>query len=211
MKYHLGGSRTVKLSLPAAAIILLLASTCPLMAQRERNAQRAARNRGNQTALNEWSRTHMKEVAAKQFEKRLVSLLPQIKEDFTRIQVVNNAMMRRVFDEGALDFRVISESIMEIRKRANRLKLNLMLPEPEVLDKSQRVAVSAPADGRVKDSLLTLDTMIMGFVKNPLFQKPGVIDAKLSTQAGRDLKTIIEFSGDIRKEIERLSKQQTRP
>jgi hypothetical protein len=53
--------------------------------------------------------------------------------------------------------------------------------------------------------------MIMAFVRNPLFQQTNVVDAKLSARAGDELKTIIEFSGGIRKEAEKLSKLQGRP
>ena len=205
METHPTGLAGNPLRLLAAAFILLLVSAAPLMAQREKNRALADRTRSNQMALNEWTRTHMREAVNKQFEKRRNALLPQIKEDFTRLQVVNNEMMRKVFEEEVVDFKRISDNIAEIRKRASRLKVNLMLPESEEGENSQRLP-SVPNSGHVKDSLTMLDTLIMGFVRNPLFQQPGVVDAKLSAKAGRDLKTIIEFSGGVRKEIERLSK-----
>lgn len=192
------------------SLMLILVSAAPTMAQRQRNKSVADRNRTNQVAFSEWGRTHMKEVAEKQFKKRRLSLLPLIKEDFTRIQIVNNEMMRKVFDDEVLDYKRISESIGEIRKRASRLRENLMLPETEVGDKNMR-ALRPNASALLKDSLLTLDNMIMAFVRNPLFQQPNVVDAKLSAKAGDELKTIIEFSGGIRKEAEKLSKLQGRP
>jgi len=210
MKKDRTGRDRTHLRLLILSLMLILASATPLMAQRERNRAAAARNRNNQVALNEWGRTHMAEVAEKQFKKRRLALMPLIKEDFTRIQVVNNEMMRKIFDGEVLDYKHISESIGEIRKRAMRLKENLMLPETEVIDKNMRaLAPNQPA--LLKDSLLTLDNMIMAFVRNPLFQQPNVVDAKLSARAGDELKTIIEFSGGIRKEAEKLSKLQGRP
>jgi hypothetical protein len=104
-----------------------------------------------------------------------------------------------------LDYRHISESIAEIRKRASRLRENLMLPATKDNEKSLKRS-AATTTGQVKDSLLMLDNLIMSFVRNPLFQQPGVVDAKHSAKAGSAMKTIIEFSGDIRKEIELLSK-----
>lgn len=197
------------LLLPAAPFILILASATTTLAQRPpRPAEQRARS--NQAALNEWRRTHMKEELDKQFKKKIISLMPQIKEDFTRIQIVNNAMMRKVFDDAVLDYKGVSGQLGEIRKRASRLRDNLMLPEITDKEAPQR-ALSPPVGTQLKDSLLALDTLIMGFVQNPLFQKPGVIDAKLSAQAGRDLKTIIEFSSSIRKEAEKLSKLQAGP
>jgi hypothetical protein len=211
MTNHHAGLFANSTLLLVAPAILILASAHPLCAQRGgRNRQAEANARTNQSALNEWRRTHLTEEINKQFEQKRVSLLPQIKEDFTRIQVVNNAMMRKVFEEEVLDYNQISNSIAEIKKRAGRLKENLMLPEGTDKENLPRL-LNAPVSAHVKDSLLTLDTLIMSFVKNPLFQQPGVIDAKLSAQAGRDLKMIFEFSNGIKKEIEKLSKLQGRP
>jgi hypothetical protein len=212
MRNHKAGSRLARsLMFTAAPVVFILASATTLFAQREgRNRPAEQRARANQVALNEWRRTHMTEEVNKHFEKKRISLMPQIKEDFTRIQIVNNAMMRKVFGNDVLDYKDVSGQLSEIRKRANRLKENLMLPESEEKEKLQKPTV-APAGAQLKDSLLALDTLIMGFVQNPLFQKPGVIDTKLSARAGQDLKTIIEFSGSIKKEVEKLSKLQTRP
>jgi hypothetical protein len=205
MKNHPTGLAANPLRLLAAAFILLLAVATPLMAQRERNRALAEKSRGNVAALNEWRRTHMTEEVNKQFEKRRISLMPLIKEDFARLQIVNNEMMRKIFEDQVLDYRQISESISEIRKRAGRLRENLMLPVTEDVEKSPK-RPAATTTGQVKDSLLVLDSLIMSFVRNPLFQQPGIVDAKHSAKAGSDLKTIIEFSGGIRKEIELLSK-----
>jgi hypothetical protein len=210
MKKDRAGLDRNHLRLLTVSLMLILASATPLMAQRERNRPLAEKNRNNQAALNEWRRTHMAEDAEKQFRKKRVLLLPLIREDFTRLQVVNNEMMRKIFNGEVLDYRSISESIGEIRKRATRLKENLMLPETEADQRSLRLPEPHPT-ALLKDSLLMLDTMIMGFVRNPLFQQPNVVDAKLSAKAGQDLKTIIEFSGGIRKEVEKLSKLQNHP
>jgi len=205
---HTPAPRT--LLLQAAPFLLILASATTVLAQQRPPKVAEQRARSNQAALNEWRRTHMKEELDKQFKKKLISLMQQIKEDFTRIQIVNNAMMRKVFDEAVLDYKDVSGQLGEIRKRASRLRENLMLPENTEKEAQQKQL--GPAVGpQLKDSLLALDTLIMGFVKNPLFQKPGVVDAKLSAQAGRDLKTIIEFSSSIRKEVEKLSRLQPGP
>ncbi|MBA3766148.1 MAG: hypothetical protein H0W99_03995, partial [Acidobacteria bacterium] len=197
MRNHLTGLAANPLRLLTATFILLAAAASPVMAQRERNRALAERNRGNQAALNEWRRTHMAEEINKQFEKKRISLLPQIKEDFTRLQLVNNEMMRKIYDGEGLDYQRISDSIAEIRKRANRLKANPMLPDAANDEKSLQ-SLATPVTGQVKESLMVLDTLIMSFVRNPLFQQPGVVDAKLSSKGGRDLKAIIEFTGGIR-------------
>ena len=210
MKNHLTGLSVNPQWLLTAIFILLLCAATPVMAQRSRNRPAEARAKTNQGALNEWQRTHMTEQVNKIFEKRRISLFPQIKEDFSRIQLVNNEMMRKVYDGEGLDYQRISDSIGEIKKRANRLKVNLMLPDGGDDEKSIKV-LDAPDTGHVKDSLIMLDTLIMNFVRNPLFQQPGVVDAKLSARASRELKAIIEYSGGVKKGIERLSKLQVKP
>lgn len=47
--------------------------------------------------------------------------------------------------------------------------------------------------------LSALGGLIIRFVKNPVFKDAGVVDAKDSAQAGRDLQRIIEFSDRIRR------------
>src|SRR5712692_4545857 len=86
----------------------------------------------------EWNLTHIPDEVNKQFKKEQVSLFPQVEEDFTRIQVVNNDLMKAVFINKKVDYGVISEAAGEIRKRALRLRQNLILPELPVSKRSQQ-------------------------------------------------------------------------
>ncbi len=188
----------------AVCVCLQLLTATPAEAQRNRPASNP-RGRVNENALRDWSREHMTEQINKQFEKQRISLLPQIKEDFAHMQVVNNEMMRAVFVADTHDYKIILDTTDEIRKRARRLKINLMLPEPD--DDEQIGKLPAQQDDKaLRKSLLLLDNSIMSFVNNPLFQKTDVLDTKLSTKASHDLKSIIELSAAIRKSVERLSK-----
>src|SRR5215213_10155740 len=51
--------------------------------------------------------------------------MAQIREDYVRIQVVNNELAQSVAASGALDLKLVSQSTSEIKKRADRLMLNL--------------------------------------------------------------------------------------
>src|SRR5215211_7215654 len=55
--------------------------------------------------------------------------LAQIREDFVRIQVLNNDLVRAASRGDALDLKFVSKSAGEIRKLATRLRDNLVLPE----------------------------------------------------------------------------------
>jgi hypothetical protein len=129
----------------------------------------------------------------------------QLKDDFMRLQVVNNDLAQAVSSGSALDFKFVARSASEIKKRASRLKLNLALPEPEKDAKRPRTEVPAEPE-HLKTSLSTLDDLILSFVHNPVFQSVNVIDAQMSMKARRDLEAIIDLSDKIKKSSERLSK-----
>ena len=131
--------------------------------------------------------------------------LTQIREDFTRIQVINEDLMRAASQTGALDPRLIAKSASEIKKRAERLKYNLALPEPEKATKRPVEEIGAEV-GQLKSALSELGKMITGFVTNPAFVSSEVVDTKLAAQARRDLEGIIELSSGIKKCGEKLSK-----
>jgi hypothetical protein len=152
----------------------------------------------------EWNLSHIDKKDHEQFRKERVSLFPQIKEDFKLIQVVNNNMMEILFVKKSADYKLISDSIEEINKRAKRLEKNLVLPEGD----RQKNLKYQPASGLVqlKVSLLSLDRLVMSFVKNPLFNSPGVINPELAQTARRDLEGIIKFSDAIKKDAAKISK-----
>lgn len=195
----------------AASIFLVCAAASTLRAQGGRNPSPAtiARNAEQDMMSREWNLTHMTEQVNGQFKKERVSVFRQVREDFTNIQLVNNKMLKTVFVDKSLDYKLISATTDEIRKRAQRLKVNLMLPKPDDAEKG-RDDQPPPDEERLKASLLTLDRSIMSFVNNPVFKTPDVIDPGLAAKAGRDLESIIEFSDAIRKNAQGLSKTNKR-
>ena len=141
-------------------------------------------------------------------EERSPLAYVQLQKDFEHLQTVHNQMMVMTFANKVLDYKLISEASTEIRKRAVRLKSNLPLPEPEE-DKQKEESLKGWDEldqGQVKPALLALDDLIMRFVKNPVFQKPEVIDLRQSSQATRDLDAIIKLSGKIKKSADKLTK-----
>ena len=134
----------------------------------------------------------------------------QIKEDFERLQTVNNQMMVTTFADNVLDYRRISDASAEIRKRASRLMSNLPLPGS---GKEEQTPTTLKGwdeldRGQVKPALLTLDDLIMAFVNNPVFQTPEIVDVQQSAKARNDLEAVIKLSGKIKKSTERLLKNE---
>jgi citrate lyase gamma subunit len=129
----------------------------------------------------------------------------QISEDFLQLQVVNSKLMQAVLDGGALDLTFVAKSASEIKKRAGRLKENLLLPEPEKGSKRPTVEVGAEAV-QLRSSLSALGELIYGFVRNPVFKEANVADVQMLAKARRDLEVIIELSAQVKKSSEKLHK-----
>lgn len=133
-------------------------------------------------------------------ESRL--LLHEINEDFARLQVLNNEMKLKGSANPVLDFKYVSDSAAEIKKRSSRLRTNLVFPDSAKLDKREE---TPPAEG-LKSQLVTLDRLIRSFVTNPVFTDAGVINAELAAKARGDLDEIIDLSDKVKKLAAKLNK-----
>jgi hypothetical protein len=132
--------------------------------------------------------------------------LSQIADDYRNIQIINNKLMGTVIPSSAPDYKYIGATISEIRKRAERLHLNLRLAKPKG-EKDQRPTYQSATDLQsLKAALLTLDKAIMSFVQSPVFKNPDVIDVKHVTQLVVDLETILGFSKELNRDVEKLAK-----
>ena len=131
------------------------------------------------------------------------AVLAQVKEDFERIQVVRNGIVRAASAANGLDYKFISDAAAEIKKRAGRLKSNLALPDSQENEKSQKNEGELDKE-QVKAALSTLCNRIESFVKNPLFETPRVVDVELLTRASSDLRSMVELGGRISKSADRL-------
>lgn len=113
-------------------------------------------------------------------------------------------MMESVFVKKSVDYKLISNSTDEINKRAQRLEKNLALPKG---DSKKNLKYQPASDlDQLKASLLSLDRLVMSFVKNPLFNSPVVINLELAETARGDLESIIKFSDAIKRDAARVSK-----
>ncbi|HZE71526.1 MAG TPA: hypothetical protein VE135_18635 [Pyrinomonadaceae bacterium] len=181
----------------AACVVLLLVLTAPTFAQSTRNPNSPAQ-RGMQAR--EWALTHIPDEVNKHFQKEQTSLFAQIREDFRRLQIINNEMMRTVFVNSNVDRKLIAVTTAEINKRAMRLSANLVLPRIDDQAKNQKPD-DARNDGNLQAGLLALDHCIMSFVANPLFKQPNVVDSESALRARSDLNLIIRLSERLKKDL----------
>ena len=187
---------------PLGIILLIFAAVFTAQGQGRNPRVENDRKTEQDMMSREWNLTHMTEQINKQFKQDQVHLFPEIKKDFSTLQTTNNDLMRSVFVSNVINYGAIADAMSEIRKRALRLKQNLVLPKL-----SEPPPVNQPEitnDQQLKVSLLTLDRSVMRFVNNSIFQSPGVIDQTSAMNATQDLEGIIQITNIVKKQIEKL-------
>ena len=109
--------------------------------------------------------------------------------------------MRSIAGNNSPDLEFIAGTTGEIKKRATRLQYTLQLPRPEtstVLPETKDIQAVL-----TKDDLILLCKEIERFIKNPIIETPGTVDAVQLEKARRDLEIVVQLSGSIKKRAER--------
>ena len=162
--------------------------------------------RERQRAMDDHDRTinRMKNDAKAARERRR-SLFPQINEDFQRIQVIHNEIVRMVQPGKNLDYDRLAELTDDMKKRGSRLRENLSLPEPEETKEKPGHPESID-ESHMKKNIVALHDLVVSFVANPIFKNLGVVDAKVIDSATENLNNIIDMSDEIKREAKILGK-----
>jgi hypothetical protein len=190
-----------------AAALLFAACALSAQGQQSKNPVRDARERMAYEAAESEEREMLFALAERYHrsgeprEPRLA--FAQIREDFIRLQVVNNDLARAVAGAGQLDFKLVAKSAAELKKRAERLKLNLALPEAAEGEKAP--APPAPTDPeQLRAALSRLDGTILKFADE--LHATGVrrLDAQSAAKLRRGLEEIVALSGRVKKGSEKL-------
>lgn len=157
-------------------------------------------------AMDEYDRTlnRMKNDARAASERRR-NLFPQINEDFQRIQVIHNEIVRMLQPDKELNYDRLADLTGDLKKRGARLRENLALSEP---DRNAAVAahVEAVDEAHVKKTIADLHDVVVSFVANPIFKNLGVVDAKMVDAARENLEDMIGLSEEIKREAKILGK-----
>lgn len=199
----------MKYSLLVVSLIILF--TAPVMAQNPPGGPPPVERRINTDRVRqqdmssrEWQlRNFGKEPEAVKDKRQLKALMDQTEEDFNRILTLHNEIARALSSNNALDYGFVSDATAEIKKRASRVQSSLALsvpPEEAPLpDKSESFK-----DSELKDSLIKLCKQIRSFVTNPSIENPNTVDAQQLTKARRDLEGVIQLSGQIKKDADKM-------
>jgi len=130
--------------------------------------------------------------------RRAREIMDQVGQDFERILTLHNEIVRAIAANRSLSDQFISDAAGEIRKRSLRLQATLKLPKPEIGEGHPQSAQDFKTM-KTKDELILLCRQIESFVENPIIKTPGTVDAQQLEKARRDLESIVELSGAIKK------------
>jgi hypothetical protein len=141
-------------------------------------------------------------------QKLLQAAIANMKEDFSRIQVLRNDIARNLLAHKPLDYKLVSEQTAEINKRATRLNVYMRARVAE--DEKE----SNPSELKSEDligALVRLCKLVDSFTENPALKDAATLNSKEpdkakenKTNADRDLLAIIKLSASIQKKTESL-------
>jgi len=195
---------TSKYSLVAIPLLMLFA--VPVLAQRVPTGGPPAdrtntdRIRQQQMSNREWQlRNFGTEPNAPKDRRQLDALMAQTAEDFNRILTLHNEIARMLATSKPIEYTFISDATAEIKKRASRIQSTLALhqlpSETQVAEKSAELN-----DSQMKKELVRMCNQIKNFVENPVIANPNTVNAQQLTNARRDLESLIQLSGHLKKE-----------
>lgn len=145
-------------------------------------------------------------------QKLLQAAILNMKEDFSRIQVVRNDIARGLVARKPLDFKLVSEQMAEINKRASRLNVYMRARVPE--DEKQNNSPELRSEEMI-GALVRLCKLIDSFTENPALKNAATVDSKEiakakedKVNADRDLLAIIKLSSSLQKKSENLRMSQ---
>jgi len=135
-------------------------------------------------------------------DRQLKALMAQTEEDFTRILTIHNEIARALASKKDIDYHFVSEATAEIKKRASRVQSTLFLHLT-----ADDAPIKEHPEMEMKDSLIKLCKEIRSFVTNPIIENPNTVDAVELPRARRDLESLIQLSGLIKKNADKAIKK----
>jgi hypothetical protein len=141
-------------------------------------------------------------------QKLLQAAIANMKEDFTRIQVLRNDIARNLVARKPLEYKLVAEQTAEINKRASRL--NVYMRARAVEDEKQNNSPELKSEEMIA-SMVRLCRLIDSFTENPALKNAATIDSKEigkakedKANADRDLLAIIKLSASLQKKSANL-------
>jgi hypothetical protein len=188
-----------------SALPLILFSVLPVAAQGGGpppvNKVNAERMRQQEMSRREYDlRNFGNESTAPKDKRQVEALMAQTEEDFNRILTLHNEIARALTSKDDLNYQFVSDATAEINKRASRVQHSLALG----LSDEEAREIEKSKEEPIKDSLVKLCNQIRSFVTNPSIENPNTINVDQMKKARRDLESLIQLSGKIKKDADKL-------
>lgn len=143
-------------------------------------------------------------------KKHVEAAIVEMKENFTRIQVLRNDIARNLVARKPLDYKLISEQTGEINKRASRLNAYMLAHGDN--DNKEGHETAELQNEEMIGGLVRLCKLVDSFTENPALKNAGAVDVKQldkvkeeKARADRDLLAIIKLSESLKKKSESLN------
>lgn len=144
----------------------------------------------------------------------------EIKEDFEKLQMLQNDIIAAYTKSKQIDYAKISNNADGMSKSGTRLKANLFAmvteekkdskkskekkKESNLKEEIKTVEQALPTD--VKTLIVELDNTLAAFVGNPMFTNPQVVNSADNLKAKTDLERLIKLSAALNQEAGKMSK-----
>ena len=145
-------------------------------------------------------------------QKLVQAAIVNMKEDFSRIQVLRNDIARNLVAHKPLDYSLVAEQAGEINKRASRLNVYMRAHAAEAEKENNLPELKSE---EMIGALVRLCKLIDSFTENPALKNAATIDSKdvakakeNKADADRDLLAIIKLSSSLQKKSESLKLSQ---
>ena len=194
-------------SLCLASISLTRAQGKPAGAGPPPNINPNIETRQRQVDENRLRNAELNVSAEERNKKLLEAAILNMKEDFTRIQVLRNDIARNLIAQKPLNHKLLSQQTAEINKRVSRLNVYMRAHTEEEKESNAPEIKSE----EMVDALVRLCKLIDSFTENPALKNAATVDSKEidkaqvnKAKADRDLLAIIKLSSSLQKKSDSL-------
>lgn len=123
--------------------------------------------------------------------KRAREIKNEIGEDLNALQTAYNDIVLSLQDKTEISNDLVRSHSENVKKRATRLKTNLVLPKPE--EPTSPKEEPTPTVDTPKKQLRSLAKLIHELITNPIFESTSGLDVKFASKASGDLDMLIAF------------------
>ena len=179
------------------SILLIAFASISVLGQSDPDLEQRVFNLGILRTGRSNNKNDRKEVDAKALLDAK-TLLAQVQEDFSKLQVANNELAEASEKSEELDLHFAATTLKEIQLRAERLMENLTQSKVKRIEIGQILSDKK----QLKHLIVSLDTAVGEFAHNRVFFEASPDDEKLAKKALKDLDQIIGITAQLRRAIE---------